>query len=180
MAGPIKTYKPSDVKVILAGSYQITGVVSVGVSFPVERFKVIRGIKGQNTRVRNQDKSCTLTVEVLQTATANDVLSDIVSQDSATGRGRLSISLEDNSGTSKVQTTNAFISNYSELNYSNELSTRTWTIQMLDTDIIWVGGNSTKRPQFLEDIAGFFGASLNQIAQAGQSAVSTIASEIGF
>lgn len=179
MPAQVKTYKPSDLKLTLAGSYQVGGIVSVSITFP-ERYKLIKGIKGQHTRVRNQDKSCVIAVELLQTSVSNDVLSEIVSKDTLTGGGRLSISIEDNSGTSKFQTNNGFVVGYPETTYSNELSTRTWTFQMLDTNLILVGGNTTKRPQFLEDIAGFLGASVNQIAQAGQSAVKTISSAIGF
>ena len=179
MAAQVKTYKPADLKLFIAGDYQVGGIVSISMSFP-ERYKIIKGIKGQHSRVRTQDTSCTLSVELLQTSVANDVLSDIISQDITTGRGRLSISIEDTAGTSKVQTENAFVSSYSELNYSTELSTRTWTIQMLNTNVIWVGGNSRPRPQFLEDIAGFLGAGVDKIAQAGQSAVKTVSSAIGF
>lgn len=179
MPAQVKTYKPADLKLFIAGDYQVGGIVNISVTFP-ERYKIIKGIKGQHSRVRTQDTSCTLTVELLQTSVANDVLSDIISQDIATGRGRLSISMQDISGTSKVETENAFVSNYSELTYSTELSTRTWTIQMLDTNIIWVGGNSKPKPQFLEDIAGFLGAGLDKIAQVGQSAVNTVTSAIGL
>jgi hypothetical protein len=179
MPAQVKTYKPSDLKLILAGSYQVGGIVSISLTFP-ERYKLIKGIKGQHTRVRNQDTSCVISVELLQTSVSNDVLSEITSQDILTGSGRLSLSVQDVAGTSRFETSNAFIIGYPETNYSTELSTRTWTFQMLDTNFVLVGGNTNKRPQFLEDIAGFLGAGADKIAQLGQSAVNTVSSALGF
>lgn len=179
MPAQVKTYKPSDLKLIIAGSYQVGGIVSISLTFP-ERYKIVKGIKGQHTRVRNRDTSCVIAVELLQTSVSNDILSDIVSQDILTGKGRLSISVQDVAGTSRFETSNAFISSYPQTNYSTELSTRTWTFQMLDTNFIMVGGNTNRRPKFLEDIAGFLGAGVDKIASAGQSAVNTVTSAIGF
>lgn len=171
----VKTYSPSDICIYLAGGgYRVTGLVSVSIAFPTERFKIVRGIKGQNVRVRNQDTSCSISIEVLQTSTANDVFNDILSQDIVTGLGRLDLILEDISGNSKVSSNNCFISNYPETRFSNELETRTWVIHMLDTDIIQISGNSQNRPQFIEDIASFLGKSASQIAGAAQSAVQTV------
>lgn len=170
----VKTYSPSDLCIYLAGDYRITGLVSVSISFPTERFKIIRGIKGYNVRVRNQDTSCSISIEVLQTSTANDVLSNILNQDIVTGLGRLELNIEDTSGNSKVSSSNCFISNYPETRFSYELETRVWTIHMLNTDIIQISGNSQNRPQFIEDIASFMGASASKIAGAAQSAVETV------
>jgi hypothetical protein len=179
MPAPVKTYKPSDLKLIIAGSYQVGGIVSISVTFP-ERYKIVKGIKGQHTRVRNQDTSATVTVELLQTSVSNDVLSSIVSKDILTGAGRLSLSIQDTAGTSRFETTNAFVTTYPQTSYSNELTTRTWTFQMLDTNIILVGGNTTRRPKFLEEIAGFLGAGLDSVVRAGQSAVNTVIGGISF
>lgn len=168
--GQVKTYKPSDISLILAQNYRVTGIVSMSLSFPKEKFKIIPGIRGQNIRVRNRDTSCTLTVELLQTSIGNDVLSDIVSQDLITGRGRLEVLIADQSGTTSIQSSNAYVSSFPETTYSNDLTTRTWQITMLNTNAIVIGGNSTTRPKFLEQAIGYIGGAI----ESGLDAVSGI------
>ena len=153
----VNTYVPSDMKITLAANYVVGGVVSMSIEFPRERFKTIPGIKGQHARVGIEDTSCVLTLELLQTTTANDVLSNILSQDLLTGRGRLEINIQDNSGTSNIHSTNAFINNFPQAQYNGELSTRTWTITMLNTETIFVGGNNRFKPSLIEQAATFVG-----------------------
>jgi hypothetical protein len=153
----VNTYVPSDTKITLAANYVVGGIVSMSIEFPRERFKTIPGIKGQHARVGIEDTSCVLTLELLQTTTANDVLSDILSQDLLTGRGRLEINIQDNSGTSNISSTNAFINNFPQARYSGELATRTWTITMLNTETIFVGGNNRFKPSLIEQAATFVG-----------------------
>ncbi len=166
MPAQVKTYTPSDIKVMIDNSYQIGGIVSISASFPKEKFKTINGIKGQNARVRNLDTSCILSIELLQTSTANDVLSSILTQDIATGRGRIKLSISDISGTTRIESEDAFINNYSEVRLSNDLSTKTWQITMLRTSTIVVGGNATNRPKFLEDAANFLSGAINSATSA--------------
>lgn len=168
MAAQVKTYKPADISLVLAQGYQVGGIVSLGMTFPKERFKIINGIKGQNVRVRNQDTSCILTVELLQTSTANDVLSDILSQDKVTGRGRLQVLISDISGTTKIQSLNGYVSNFPETTYTNNLATRTWQIVLLNTELIKIGGNSTNRPAFLEQAASFISGAVDTVTDFAQ------------
>lgn len=174
MAGAIKTYTPKDIVVTLAQQYKVGGIVSIGLTFPTERYTMVRGLFGKNARVRNPDTSCTLTIELLQTSVANDVLSDIVSQDSITGRGRLSVVLSDTSGTTSVQSFNAFVNNYPETAFTNNIETRRWTITMMDTDYTFIGGNSKPRPQFLEDAARYLAGAAGKLGDYATSAVSAI------
>lgn len=173
MPSAVKTYTPSDVSLTIAG-YRVGGVVSMSMTFPAERFKIVQGIKGHNVRVRNLDTSCILNVELLQTSIMNDLFTNILSQDLTTGLGRFEINIEDLNGTTKVQSVNAYISTFPETRFSNNLETRSWTIHMLNTDYISVGGNDKGRPQFLEDIGAFLGKTASEIAGAAQSAVQTV------
>jgi len=167
MPAPIKTYNPSDINLILASSYRVGGIVSLEVSFSKERFTMIPCIKGKNVRVRNKDTSCLISVELLQTSIANDVLSELVVQDSLVGTGRLTVSLGDSSGSTKIESRNAYVVGFPPVSYSNDIATRTWQIQLLDTNITLVGGNAVVRPKFLEDAIGF-------ISGAASSVVSNI------
>lgn len=175
MADAIKTYSPKDLQLVLAGSYIVGGVVSLTASFPTPHFKVLRSTDGRNIRVRQRDTSCLLTVELLQTSTANDVFSSILSQDIATGLGRLSVSLADLSGSTRIGSANGFIVGYPELHYSGELATRLWNIQLLDTTYIVVGGNSMPRPKFLEDILGFLSGTAGAVGDFTKSAINKVA-----
>lgn len=155
MPAPIKTYTPSEVKIILAQSFQVQGVVSVSLKASKEKFTMIPGMRGQNARVRQRDSSCILSIEVLQTSISNDVFSDLLNKDILQGTGRTQILLQDNSGTTKIQSENAYVSNFPDIVFSNGFNTRTWEIVMLNTVAMTVGGNSTRRPQFLEDALSF-------------------------
>lgn len=146
----VKTYKPSQVALHIAG-YQIGGLVSISVSFNSSQFKTIKGIRGQNTRVRDTDTSLIITIEVLQTSVTNDLLSSIVTEDARTGNGRLEVSLSDLSGTTKIQSSNAFVESYADFELSNKLSTRTWKISLLSTEVggLNVGSNMRVGPNLL-------------------------------
>lgn len=157
MTTSIKTYTPSDITLIVGQTFRVQGLVSVGITFPTERYEMIRGIKGKNIRVRSLDTSCVLSVEVLQTSITNDVLSSIVNQDSMLGTGRMQVLLQDLSGTTQIQSDNAYILSLPTANFGKELHTRTWEIVMLDTIVSTVGGNVKQRPKFIEDAMKFIG-----------------------
>ena len=174
MPAPIKTYTPSDVKVILGGSYQLTGVVSLTIEFPTERFSIVRGTKGRNIRVMNKDKSCTLSIELLQTSTSNDVLSDILSKDSLAGTGRLITQVADLSGSTKIESRNSYVSSFPSVSFGSDFNTRTWQITMLDTNLIVIGGNALVRPKFLEDAANFISGAADKVVSVASGAASAV------
>ena len=135
------TYSPSDVSLLLS-DYRVTGFESIKVSRNSPPFSMIKGIRGQNTRVRNKDTSCTITVELLQTAIANDVLSELINLDLQNNAMRISLSLTDGNGNAKIQSENAYIETFPEASFSNDIETRRWTIACLDTYEFNVGGNA--------------------------------------
>lgn len=155
MPAPIKTYCPADVQLILAQTFKVQGVVSISLKFTKERFTMIPGIKGKNVRVRNRDTSCILSVEVLQTSITNDVFSSLVNKDVLQGTGRTQILIQDTSGTTRIQSENAYIANFPDTTLNSGLNTRVWEIVMLDTIATTVGGNVKQRPQFIEDALAF-------------------------
>lgn len=157
MGASVKTYKPSDIVVVVSG-YQLTGIVSLTAQWSSPPYTTIKGIRGKNTRVRNYDSGLTLTLQVLQTSITNDLLSDIVFKDSITGNGKLHVQIKDGSGSTVLTSTNAFVSNRADVAYSNDLSEREWRIEMLDTtfDTI-VGGNAKVGPSMLDQALNFFG-----------------------
>lgn len=157
MGVSVKTYKPSDVVVLVSG-YQLTGIVSLSAAWSAPPFTVVKGIRGKNARVRNFDSSLTITLQVLQTSITNDILSDIVTKDISTGNGRLLVEIRDKSGTTVLTSTNGFVSNRANVEFSNDLSERQWVIEMLDTSFgTVVGGNAKVGPSLLDQALNFFG-----------------------
>lgn len=157
MGASVKTYKPSDVVVVVSG-YQLTGIVSLTAQWSSPPYTTIKGIRGTNTRVRNYDSGLTLILQILQTSITNDVLSEIVSKDISTGNGRLHVQIKDSSGSTLLTSTNGFVSNRADVAYSNDLSEREWRIEMLNTSFdSVVGGNAKVGPSMLDQALNFFG-----------------------
>jgi len=141
MAFEVNTYSPSEVTLIVSG-YQITGFQQIGVSRSGQAFTMVRGIRGKNSRQRNRDTSCTVTVDVIQTSIVNDVLTQIVEQDLRTNSARLTLDLTDGLGSSKIVSREAFLTGYPEIIYSGDIVYRRWTLVCLSTDLFRVGGNA--------------------------------------
>lgn len=145
MSGSVLTYDPSSVTIIVCG-YVIPGVVGVSLQWKSSVFHTRKGIRGVHTRVYTPDRNATLLLEVLPTSVANDVFTEIVLQDSYSHSGRLEVQLKDSSGTSRLNTTDAYIPNFPELTFNSDgLVIRRWEIEILsfDENIGCVGGNAT-------------------------------------
>ena len=144
----VLTYAPDKVMFTVC-DYRITGITDIRVTSPVPAFKVVRGIGGVNTRVYNPDTSLTIKVELLQTSMCNDVLSELLFNDRLKNNVRLSVILKDLRGGSAVQSSNAFITQTPDFGYSDELETRSWTIECLDVLITDLKGNAKDLPDLL-------------------------------
>ena len=136
------TYIPSKVDIEISG-YKVSGHISVSVTLDTPAFRTIKGIRGRNTRVRTKSTSGVLRLEVLQTSQANDVFSEMLYKDIASGTGRQVIKIKDNSGSSLLFTDNAYIESFPELSFSMQAGTRVWVFNCLSIplDQFNVGGN---------------------------------------
>lgn len=126
-SSPIYTYNPQQVQLIVGG-YTVTGWESISIARTVSGFQPIRGIRGKNTRVFNQDTSAMITVPLIQTSPANDVFAQIHNLDLTNGTGRLEIMLKDRSGGGIYSSIEAYIVGYPEVTYSGTFSYRNWQI----------------------------------------------------
>lgn len=143
MAFEVFTYSPSEITLEISG-YQITGFDSISVSRNSPAFQIVKGIRGKNSRVRNRDTSCTVTVDLIQTSLANDVLSQIVTEDLRTNSARLTLDLTDGLGSSKIISKECFIESFADVQYSGDIQYRRWTFICLSTDTFRVGGNAIR------------------------------------
>lgn len=165
----VLTYTPSDV-VVLVEAYTLTDVVSINLTWNSETFQMVRGIRGQNTRRQNLDSSAILTVEVLQTSITNDVLSDLLIADRIAQSSRIYVSLKDNSGLTDISSLEAYVSTPPAVTYSNELTTRVWTIHMLNT-VASVRGNAKPLPDLFGAAGDFLGNVADKITGVATDAL---------
>lgn len=142
MPAPVLTYSPSDVILEVCG-YRIGGMMSVTFQWQSEPFKLVRGIRGQNTRVRNPDSSAIIAVELLQTAVSNEVLFELLRQDIAFGTGRLQVALKDSGGHLHLQSSQGFVSKHPNYEFSTDFTPRVWEITLLNVEAQEGGGNNS-------------------------------------
>lgn len=152
MTFSVNSYAPKDVMFIVGG-YALTGWGSIRISRNSQVFTQVRGIRGKNTRYRNTDTSATITVSILQTEEANDILSNIVDLDSAYGTGRIALTIKDNSGNSIISSSEAFVAGYPEVVYSDGFEYRNWTIICNSTSTFDVKGNTVAQESIFKKIS---------------------------
>lgn len=152
MNNSVYTYSPKDV-VFIVGGYALTGWGSIRVSRNSQTYTQVRGIRGKNTRYRNTDTSATITVSILQTEEANDILSDIVDIDRQFGTGRIALTIKDSSGTSVISSSEAFIAGYPEVVYSGGFEYRNWTILCNTTSRFEVNGNAVAQESIFKKVS---------------------------
>lgn len=133
MPAPVTTYSPKLVTLIISG-YQIASIVSLSLAWTTPPFRLVPGIRGKSTRVRNTNSSGVLSVELLQTAIANDVFDQLIQADVSGGQAMLTVTLEDLSGRLKLQSNQAYIQNRPQIEFSNSSNNRVWEIAMLQIE----------------------------------------------
>lgn len=169
MAGDVLTYSPSNVTLVLCG-YVLTGVVSVALQWKSSPFTVKRGIRGQHTRIGTKDRQSTVTIEVLQTSITNDILSEILEQDTRNYSGRLEFSVKDASGTTQWATTQCFLKAWPDASFSGDIQTRKWEIEILSYISGAIGGNARQGFDVLDSFKGAAEYITNGIDNAVDSA----------
>ena len=145
----VNTYSAKDV-ILTIGGYQITGWQTITISRSVKGFTVIRGIRGKNTRVPNRDTSATISMSILQTSQANDVLSYIHELDLEEGTARIALMLKDRSGRSVFSSNEAFITGYPVTTFSGQFEYRSWEIFCQSTATYTVAGNARPATDLLD------------------------------
>lgn len=147
----ISTYSPEAVIFTLGGS-TLTGWNSISINRDADQFTVIKGIRGKHTRSRNYDNSATIVLDLPMSSEWNYILSQIVTQDTASGTGRCEILIKDNSGRSLFKTTQAYVRKFADVTFDMTISSRIWTIQCLDVDVYTVGGSTSPAASLLNNV----------------------------
>jgi hypothetical protein len=137
----VSTYSPTDV-ILNIGGYQVAGWMSIGITRNSRGYTVVKGIRGKNTRVRNQDTSATILVTLMASSQTNDVFSYIHELDMEEGTGRISLTLKDLSGSSVFSTSEAYITGYPAVSKTGQIENTVWEIFAQTTEDFFVGGNA--------------------------------------
>ena len=136
-----KNYDPDRVVLALFG-IPITGYADgtfINVERDTETFTKSIGAQGDVVRVRSRDKSGTITVTLMSSSPANDLLSARMILDEETGLGYGPALVKELNGTTLVKAGNAWIEKPPSVEYGKEDGTREWKIVCANLEM-FVGG----------------------------------------
>lgn len=144
----VKTYSPSDVHMTFGGVL-VEGWESIRIIYPQAYFKIVKGIRGKNTRVRDRNTSATVEVVLLQSSDINYIFDTIAEMDRFYGTGRLELMIKDRNGQEVFYSSEGFLESPADRLYEGDLKERAWTIHCLSSG---TGGNTTG--SFVGDLFG--------------------------
>lgn len=133
MSLEVFTYSPNDVNLLISG-HKIIGWNKIVVEMLHPTFRIIKGIRGKNTRVRDRDSSARVVLSIDQTSVSNSILQQIAVQDKTTGNGRLSVALSNPYGSEVFYSDTGYLEDKADYNFEGEIGNREWTIMCLQSD----------------------------------------------
>lgn len=141
----LKTYDPNDVSVVAFG-IPITGYADgtfVSVEFNEDSFSLTVGTDGDACRAKTSNKSARMTITLLQSSLANDLLSAVHALDILTpsGDGIGPFLMKDNSGRTLFAAEKCWITKMPTTTFSREAESREWVLET-DAMIAFAGGNT--------------------------------------
>lgn len=142
MAG-INTYDPGRITISFAG-FTVTGYADgtfVKVARATELYTKTVGAGGEVARTRTRDRSGRVTLTLLASSPANDLLTAQFQRDEKDGSGVAPLMIKDLNGTSIHHAPNAWIAKLPDVEFGKDLPTREWEIDCDALDMT-IGGNS--------------------------------------
>jgi hypothetical protein len=143
MNNPTHTFDPAQVLVSFHG-YQLSGFAD-GTFIQAERdsdsFSKVVGADGEVARVKSADDSGVITFTVLQTSTANDILSAELAKDELSGANIGPVFVKDLRGRTLIQGDEAWLVKPASVSFGKETSDREWKIAVAHMRLN-VGGNT--------------------------------------
>lgn len=128
----VRTYSPVDVAVLLAGFYQVDGFAEgsfISISKDVQPYKTTRTSDGQVARTFIKDDTYTITINLASTSPTNDILTKLYQADTLSQYGKFPMFVKDSSGTSLFLAPTCWVKEVPDLEFSNQVTERTWVIQ---------------------------------------------------
>ena len=136
-----KNYDPGRVVVTFRGIL-LTGLMD-GTFVSAERtedaFEMSVGVAGDVTRVRNRNKTGTVTATIMAESPSNNLLSAVALADESTGLGYGSLLIKDLNGTTLVASPQAWIRKLPVTEYADTASSREWAFDCSELTML-VGG----------------------------------------
>jgi len=138
----VSTFDPKSLIITIGGAV-ISGYADgefLSIIADNQQFTKITGADGFTTRVKSNNYGGTMTLTLSQTSPSNDVLSGFLNLDRISNLGVLPILIKDLSGTTTLFSAQGWIQQFPDVTFSNEISNRAWTLDLVDIDI-FIGGN---------------------------------------
>lgn len=138
----VSTFDPKSV-VITIGGIPISGYADgtfLEITADNQQFSKVVGADGYTTRVKSNNYGGVMTLTLAQTSPSNDYLSGILHLDRASNTGVVPILIKDLSGTTVIFSATAWIQQFPDVSFGNEMNNRAWTFDLAEIDIM-IGGN---------------------------------------
>lgn len=136
-----KTYDPKKVSIIF-GVVQLSGFSEnskVKVSQRENAFNLTVGVDGEGMRVKSNDSSATIEIELLQTSLSNNYLDTIANLDKAGNAGALPLIVREADGATVLMCETAWVMKKPDVEFGSDSTPRVW---VLETDSMqsFIGG----------------------------------------
>lgn len=137
------TYSPSDVIISIAGLHTVTGLAEgtfVRVVKNSQPFETQRAMDGTRQRLYHHDEGYRIELILAQSSSTNNVLSAIHNIDVATRKMLFPMMIRDTRGQTTFFAASAWIDKIPDVDFGQELSTRTWVFGA-NGGALTIGGN---------------------------------------
>lgn len=153
------TYSPCRMVVSVAGrvieGFSENDIVSV--TRDTNLFTKTIGAAGEVARAKHCNTAGTITISLLQTSQDNDFLSSLANTDHATGKGQVPVYIEDQDGSTKYASTQAWVQKMPDADFGNDIRSRVWVFDCADLSIHHGGNNTGVVASTVGAIASAFG-----------------------
>ena len=141
----MKVYSPKLVVINIAGLLIDKGFAEdamIKITQDAPRFEDVVGVDGEVTRVQQYDQRALVTLSLMQSSSANDLLSTLLTRDQNTpnGAGVGAFLLKDLQGTTLARAPACWVKGLPETELGKKVGSRAWEIRVANIDL-FVGGN---------------------------------------
>lgn len=136
------TYDPSKILVTVGGAI-ISGYADgtfVNVEYENDFYTKVVGADKQTTRIKQNDYSGMITLNLTQSSLSNDILTGFVILDRTANAGIVPVLIKDLLSASLAASAYAWVRKPPALEYSKELSNREWILDCVELEL-FTGGN---------------------------------------
>lgn len=134
----VKTYSPKMVVMTFGGTV-VNGWNTISIERSSPSFRMVKGIRGANTRVRTGDTSAVVTITVPQTSDINNIFNQIVVLDEATGNGRIQVTIVDVVNGDTFISSEGFLEGSPKIDFDSSSGDRVWKLNCLSSQTTETG-----------------------------------------